>query len=81
MPAVAYYRTKVKLNNHEIKPSQRKTSDVGSLKVDQKQGDNVLRLQYVPEKSTMVGVLLATFGWVVALIAVAILAIRQRSDY
>ncbi|GEM_PF-3266813 len=81
VPAVAYYRTKVKLNNHEIKPSQRKISDVGSLKVDQKQGDNVLSLQYVPAKSTMFGVLLATFGWVVALIAVAVLAIRQRSDY
>ncbi|WP_072152313.1 hypothetical protein [Weissella viridescens] len=81
VPAVAYYRTKVKLNNHEIKPSQRKISDVGSLKVDQKQGDNVLSLQYVPAKSTMFGVLLATLSWVVALIAVAILAIRQRSDY
>lgn len=81
VPAVAYYRTKVKLNNHEIKPSQRKISDVGSLQVDQKQGENVLSLQYVPAKSTMIGVLVATFGWVVALMAVAILAIRQRSDY
>ncbi|RRG18629.1 hypothetical protein D3P96_01190 [Weissella viridescens] len=81
VPAVAYYRTKVKLNNHVIKSSQRKISDVGSLQVDQKQGENVLSLQYVPAKSTLIGVLVATCGWVVALIAVAILSIRKRSEY
>lgn len=81
VPAVAYARTKVIFNQKKLDNDKLKVTPAGSLKLNQKQGQNVLKLQYVPAKATMLGVLVATFSWAIALIAIVVLAIRKRTQY